>query len=170
MIRMKNFFGQDIFRVVFILVIAAFLGVANTGCDLLDDDDDDNSSAGGAATAPAPAPAPPSVPTPTPAAAPIQEAPASDSPSLSGTGIVWKPVSEGDHKLVVLIPRNYGHVGVAVLSPDGKLIEEGRYVGRTNGNRPTYRFSRQGRGYPNGSLLRVGSKTFLVERTANRYN
>lgn len=161
MIGMKNFFGQDIFRVVCYLMLAVFLTVANTGCEWWDDDDDD-SSAGGAATASAPAPAT--------ASAPAPEAPASESPSLSGTGIVWKPVSEGDHNLVVLIPRNNSNVGVAVLTPEGEVIEEGRYVGRTNGDRPTYRFSRPGRDFPNGSLLRVGSRTFLVSSTASRYN
>ena len=160
MIGMKNFFGQDVFRVVFYLLLAGMLTVGNVGCDLLDDDDDNSSDGGVATTATAP----------TVATAPASEAPASEAASLSGTGIVWKPVSEGDGNLVVLIPRNNSNVGVAVLSPDEEVIEEGRYVGRTNGDRPTYRFSRPGRDFPDGSLLRVGSRTFLVSSTASRYN
>ncbi len=160
MIGMKQFFGRDIFRVVSLLVLAAFLTVAITGCDWWDDDDD-NTSAGGVATAPAPAPAPAPDSTPTTTTA-------ADG-SISGTHILWKPVSDSNGNLVILLPSNYSNTGVAVLSPDGKVLDTGRYVGRTNGNRPTYRFSRPGRSFPDGSILRVGSRQYTVPDTSRRY-
>lgn len=159
MIGMKNFFGRDVFRVVYFILLAAFLSVANTGCDWWDDDDDDT-SAGGVAAAPAPA-APASEPTTTTTTA-------ADG-SISGTHILWKPVSDSNGNLVILLPANYSNTGVAVLSPDGKVLDTGRYVGRTNGNRPTYRFSRPGRSFPDGSILRVGSRQYTVPDTSRRY-
>lgn len=58
---------------------------------------------------------------------------------------VYKPHSEGDGNLVVLMSSDspdYPQIGL--VDSEGNLIDRGRYVGRTNGGRPTYRFSRPG--------------------------
>lgn len=68
----------------------------------------------------------------------------------TGGGFVWKPISEGDHKLVVLLPPRYrGNVqGCYIADESGKPIENGRFSGDThNGFRPHYRFSMKGAGY-----------------------
>ncbi len=90
--------------------------------------------------------------------------------SLAGTGIVWKPVSEGDGNLVVLTPTSYGKPDVSVLDASGVAVETGRYVGHTNGNRATYRFSRPGAGFSAPAYLKVGGSVFLVSSPPSRYN
>ncbi len=68
--------------------------------------------------------------------------------SVGGSGFVWKPVSESDGRLVVLLPTSFvGRVGRVSIQRGSETIEIGRFVGNTNGNRPTYRFSMPGAGY-----------------------
>ena len=69
-------------------------------------------------------------------------------------GYVWKPVSEGDGKLVVLFPNAYkGKIESAgiysALPPSpSTLIEAGKFKGDTaNGNRPHYRYKKPGSSY-----------------------
>lgn len=81
---------------------------------------------------------------------------------LSGTGFVWKPVSEGDGRLVVLLPASMP-VGTLAVNR-----EQGRFIGRTNGNRPTYRFFRPGSSYPAPSVLSIGAARYLVTRPGVR--
>jgi hypothetical protein len=76
-------------------------------------------------------------------------------------GFVWKPVSEGDGRLVVLLPSSYvGRVSSVQIRRGGAVLESGRFAGNTNGNRPTFRFSRPGAGYGSGltavATLRTG--------------
>lgn len=78
-----------------------------------------------------------------------------------GGGFVWKPVSEGDGRLVVLLPSSYvGRVSGVTIRRGGSVLESGRFAGNTNGNRPTYRFSKPGAGYGTGltavATLRTG--------------
>jgi hypothetical protein len=75
----------------------------------------------------------------------------------SRSGFVWKPISESNRKLVVLLPRSYRRQvqSVGIYSSTGNLIESGRFAGDThNGNRPHYRFSKSGAGY--------GSEIYVV--------
>ncbi len=79
---------------------------------------------------------------------------------LSTTGFLWKPVSESDGKLVVLLPPSFtGHVQSAAIYSDlppsaGTFIEEGRFSGdRHNGGRAHFRFDNSGRNYPDNSYL-----------------
>lgn len=91
------------------------------------------------------------------------------NPFPSGRGMVYKPVSEGDGRLVVLLPSsNAISAGAAMADRTGKIVERGRSVGRTNGNRPTFRFSRPGRGYPSPGILVVGSSRYCIPDTARR--
>lgn len=79
------------------------------------------------------------------------------APSTSGFGtrgltggFVWKPISENDRRLVVLLPSSYRRQvqSVGVYSASGSLLESGRFSGDVhNGNRPHYRFSKPGAGY-----------------------
>ena len=66
-------------------------------------------------------------------------------PSLQGTQVfLWKPVSENNGRLVVITP--------ACVLADACTIgaERGSPVGRHNGNREHFRFSKPGSGYGNG--------------------
>ncbi|MCB0367819.1 MAG: hypothetical protein KDD68_20615, partial [Bdellovibrionales bacterium] len=67
-------------------------------------------------------------------------------------GFLWKPISEGDRKLAVLFPSS-SRTTRATLTHSSGLNESGRYVGRTNGDRPTFRFSRPGGQYPGGTKV-----------------
>jgi len=82
--------------------------------------------------------------------------PPSASPS-SGTlaGFVWKPISEGDGNLVVLLPAGLrGAVVGTDIVRGGGVVERGRFAGdSTNGGRPQYRFSMPGSGYGSGLTL-----------------
>jgi len=98
-----------------------------------------------------------------------QERSSSSSSSSSSTGggsggFLWKPVSEGDGKLVILLPGSLrGRVsGCSISGSFGS--ENGRFTGDThNGNRPHYRFSRPGASY--GSNITVTARTTDGTRT-----
>ncbi|MEE9447016.1 MAG: hypothetical protein V3V09_03600 [Arenicellales bacterium] len=90
--------------------------------------------------------------------------------SLGASGIVWKPVSEGDHNLVVLTPSHFTSQGVSILDSAGNTIETAEFVGRTNGDRATYRFSRPGGNYAANSILRVGNTDYLIANPSVRVN
>ncbi len=94
----------------------------------------------------------------------------SNLPPLGPTGIIWKPVSEGDHKLAIVLPQHYSAPTLTVRGMSGAVIDTGNYIGRTNGNRPTYRFGRAGGGYPTPCILRVGTADYLISSPANRIN
>ncbi|MCB9030271.1 MAG: hypothetical protein H6619_04405 [Deltaproteobacteria bacterium] len=90
-------------------------------------------------------------------------------------GFVWKPVSEKDGKLVVLLPSSFiGKVAeVNIINPQGKEIAEGKYDGINNGFRPHFRFGNAGGSYPDGSILEIkmlegGSFHYTVAETSNR--
>jgi hypothetical protein len=77
----------------------------------------------------------------------------STSSAGGGSGFLWKPASEGDGKLVVLLPSSLtGKVNGCSLSYSGGS-ENGRNVGVHNGNREHFRFSKPGAGY--GQNIRV---------------
>jgi len=92
-----------------------------------------------------------------------------DYPHIAGRGILWKPVSDSDGKLAVLLNSSYGNPGVRVLSMQGNTIETGRFVYYSNPDRATYRFSRSGGSFPKPCLLQVGSQRYLVPDGARRY-
>jgi hypothetical protein len=92
------------------------------------------------------------------------------APSIDDTCIVWKPVSEGDHNLVILLTGNYGSPEVFILDENGNTVEQGRYVGSTNGGRATYRFSRPGHGYSYECYLQVGGTKYKVLRPDIRHS
>lgn len=82
--------------------------------------------------------------------------------------ILWKPVADSGGNLVILIPAAMGVQEVSVTDMSGVLIEKGDYVGGTNPNRPTYRFSKPGKDFPAPCLLRVGDSAYKVEDPTKR--
>lgn len=114
--------------------------------------------------------------TPAPASQPAPTQAASSGPTGSGSlsGFVWKPISEGDGRLVVLLPSSYvGRVSGVTVRRGGAVLESGRFSGNTNGNRPTYRFSKPGAGYGTGltvvaTLRTGGSVTWNIPNGGSR--
>ncbi|HMO16879.1 MAG TPA: hypothetical protein PKA63_01255 [Oligoflexia bacterium] len=79
------------------------------------------------------------------------------SQSMDGSGgFLWKPVSESDSKLVVLLPEalrgavSRVEIHASLPPSDITKLGEGRFAGDTmNGNRPHFRFDKPGSGYGN---------------------
>ena len=90
-------------------------------------------------------------------------------PGISGHGILWKPVSDSNRKLAVLLNRSYGRPTVKVLDMNKNVIETGYFVYYSNPNRATYRFGRPGRSFPSPCLIQVGSAIYKVDNPAKRY-
>jgi len=98
-----------------------------------------------------------------------------DSPTAGDQGFLFKPVSESDGKLVVLLPaRLTGLVsGLSIVGPDGQVTESGRYRGVGNGGREHFRFSKPGGQYANGSTVQANLITgeivrYLISNTSQR--
>ena len=92
------------------------------------------------------------------------------SSTISGisNGFLWKPESDSDGKLAILLPSSWsGNVlGVSVLGPDGKVLEAGRYAGNGNGGRDHFRFSRDGGSFPAGCVVLVQMRDGTTQRIA----
>ncbi len=101
-----------------------------------------------------------------------------ESQALDGSeGFLFKPVSDSDGKLAILMPADLAGDVVEVLlkDPEGKKIEEGRYGGNGNGGRDHYRFNRAGGDYPENlvveAVLKNGSsKTWDIPSPSQRYD
>jgi hypothetical protein len=89
-----------------------------------------------------------------------------EAPSLDGTGVTWEPASEVDGNLVILLPTDYGTPGARLFDSGGLFIDEGNYVGQTNGNRATYRFSRPGAELASPVFLQLGNDNYRVDNPA----
>lgn len=78
-----------------------------------------------------------------------------DAPS----GFLWKPVSDSDGKLAILLPPQYnGKVnGVTVQSPDGKSAS-GRSGGVGNGDRQHFRFNEPGTSFAPGTVVSISMR------------
>lgn len=81
-------------------------------------------------------------------------------------GFLFKPESEKDKKLVVLLPPKLAGLvtGVRLMSPSGDLLEAGNYSGNGNGGRDHYRFSKAGGEYPDGLTVEATLKSGEVVR------
>lgn len=72
-----------------------------------------------------------------------------------GNGFLWKPVSESDGNLVILLPSSYHECCEVSVYPypytnSSTLIETGDFKSRANGDRPHYRFEHPGSYYCDG--------------------
>ncbi len=89
---------------------------------------------------------------------------------------LWKPQSDKDGKLAILLPKGLtGKVkGVQILSPDGtKVLGKGKFSGVGNGEREHFRFGKAGGGYPDGAIVVItledGSKRHVtIKETSDR--
>jgi hypothetical protein len=97
--------------------------------------------------------------------------------NLGKTGeFLWKPTSEKDGKLAVLLPsRMTGKVkSVKILDPKGeKTLATGKYSGVGNGDREHFRFTKTGSQFPKGAIVEMtlsdGEKhRITIENTAQR--
>jgi len=93
----------------------------------------------------------------------------SNLPPLGPTGIIWKPISEGNRKLVIILPPRYGKPTLTIRNMSGTVIDTGNYDG-LHSKRPIYRFKLPGGGYPNPCILRVGTTDYLIRNPVNRVN
>jgi len=105
-----------------------------------------------------------SKPSATPPTSPSTPPATSNSTSLTG-GFLWKPISETDKKLVVLLPKSISQnvSSVALYSSlpatSASLIETGTPAGIANEDRAHFRFKKQGRSYDDGIYVVVTLKS-----------
>lgn len=89
---------------------------------------------------------------------------------------LWKPASDKDGKLAILLPKGLtGRAkGVEILSPDGSsVLAKGKYAGNGNGDREHFRFNKPGGEFPDGSIviitMRDGTKQQVaIKETSSR--
>lgn len=85
---------------------------------------------------------------------------------------LWKPVSESNGKLVVLIPANLSGspVGTVIVNDN----ESGKYSGNHNGNRDHFRFSKPGSAYGNAVTVTLNksgkTREWIVPNGSQRYS
>ena len=87
---------------------------------------------------------------------------------LGKTGqFLWKPVSEKDKNLVILVPTKLSDdvKSVKILSPNGeKVLSKGRYSGVGNGERAHFRFDKPGDKFPDNAIVEITLKNGSVKR------
>lgn len=98
----------------------------------------------------------------------------SSAPTSVGGGFVWKPVSESNGNLVVLLPPSLrGRVSGVAITKGGAVLERGHFAGDANGGRPHYRFSMPGAAYGTGltvvaSLTSGGTQSWSIPNGGQR--
>ncbi|MFO0416557.1 MAG: hypothetical protein ACK5Y6_04650 [Pseudomonadota bacterium] len=95
--------------------------------------------------------------------------------SESGAGFLFKPVSDSDGKLAVLLPPQYAGLisSVDIFNSNGDKVETGRYTGNGNGGRDHFRFSKPGGQYSDNLNVVVTLATgevlrYLIQETSQR--
>jgi hypothetical protein len=90
-------------------------------------------------------------------------------------GFLFKPVSDSDGKLAILLPPRLTGLAqsLRLMSPSGEVLETGRYAGNGNGGREHFRFTKPGAGYPDGLTVEVTLKggdiaRYFIEETSQR--
>jgi hypothetical protein len=86
------------------------------------------------------------------------------------SGFLFKPVSDSDGKLAVLLPPNLAGLvqSVSLVGANGEVIESGRYAGNGNGGRDHYRFTKPGGQYSDGlSVIATLTNGQLVKYIIN---
>lgn len=89
---------------------------------------------------------------------------------------LWKPRSDKDKKLVILLPKQLGKAkSVELIAPDrSTVLASGRFSSVANGGRAHYRFPVDGGSFPDGVIVRITSQDGTVREiaipdTANRF-
>jgi hypothetical protein len=112
------------------------------------------------------------------AAGNFQLADSSGEPGLfqGGDGFLFKPVSESNGNLVILLPSHLqGDVsGISLIDSTGMIIENGQSRGPYEDGRPLFRFDRPGGGYPDNLTVQVrlesgGVKEYTIPDSAKRW-
>lgn len=89
-------------------------------------------------------------------------------------GFLFKPVSDSNGNLVVLLPSSMtGSITKLVLKEGDTVLEEGADGGVGNGDRQHYRFSKPGASYPAGLIIEATladgtTKTWTIDDTSER--
>ncbi len=98
-------------------------------------------------------------------------------PMDGAEGFLFKPVSDSNGNLVILLPNALKNQVESVLLKNsaGELLEEGIQSGYGNGDREHFRFSKSGSDFPANLTVEVklndGSKQiYLIEDPAKRYD
>ena len=86
--------------------------------------------------------------------------------TLNKTGdFLWKPVSDKDGKLAILLPPRLSKsaTSVRILDKDGKVLASGEdnKLSKEDGRR-VFRFKRAGKGYPDGCVVEITRKNGTV--------
>lgn len=101
--------------------------------------------------------------------------PTAEQQGIDLRGFLWKPISESDGNLVVLMPSHMaGEIkSLKLRDSSGAELEEGRFSGNANGGRDHFRFLLPGRDYGDATLhvaLRTGELfTILIDNPGSRY-
>ncbi|MEN8189590.1 MAG: hypothetical protein ABFS19_07070 [Thermodesulfobacteriota bacterium] len=84
---------------------------------------------------------------------------------VGGNGFLFKPVSENDHKLVILLPSAMsGNVdNVSLVDGSGRIIEAGDFYRDYDDGRPIFRFDRPGAAYPGNIVVNVAMRDGSVK-------
>jgi len=93
-----------------------------------------------------------------------------DHSEVGSSGFLFKPVSDSDGKLAVLLPPNLAGLvqSVSLVGANGEVIESGRYAGNGNGGRDHYRFTKPGGQYSDGlSVMATLTNGQLVKYIIN---
>ncbi len=95
---------------------------------------------------------------------------------VGGNGFLYKPVSENDGKLVILLPSEMkgGGNSIELQDNNGNVIDQGVWYGDYEDGRPIFRFSKTGVDYPDNLTVRVkfGSeltKEYYIPDTSERW-
>ena len=167
-------------KIILAISMAASISLF-VGCEVSSTELDSTSTAATGETAASTTDNSTSTATTTPAASTSDSSASSSSSSSTAStgggtgGFLWKPVSESDGNLVVLLPGSLrGNVSGCAIFRGSSRVESGRFAGDThNGRRPHYRFSMPGAGYGRGLTVRAtlrsgGSRSFSVPNGASR--
>jgi len=92
-------------------------------------------------------------------------------------GFLFKPVSDNNGNLVILVPADLtGNVAsVVVKDSEGNILEEGRSGGVGNGGREHFRYGKPGASYPANTVVEVRlndgtAKQYLIPDPSQRYD
>lgn len=92
-------------------------------------------------------------------------------------GFLFKPISEKDGKLAIVLPDALTGLvqSLTIRDAKGQEIEQGRYSGVGNGNRETYRFSKPGASYAQKLTVELKlndgtTKKYQIADPAMRYD
>jgi hypothetical protein len=110
----------------------------------------------------------------TPTSSEAASVPTAEDLGIDLRGFLWKPISESDGKLVVLMPSHLtGKIkSLSLRDSSGQELEEGRFSGNANGGRDHFRFGLAGKDYNDATLhvaLRTGDLfTILIDDPGSR--